>query len=347
MRRVSLVLVAHRSSAVLPSAVASFRVEAARAGVEPEVVVVEQSEDREEARRASDAGPDHLLELPNRGYAAGLNTGIAVASGEVLALANPDLRFERGSLGALLEALEAGWDVVGPQFTLADLLLPPADVQTPAEEIYRFAASRSPLAWRRFMRREVSRWRRVWEAAEPLAVGSLSGALVVVPAAVARRVGAWDEGYFLYYEETDWLRRARRLGLGTAVVPAARVEHAWGHAADPASAPALMGESRSRFYARCFGPLGRSVARLRLDRTPLAPAPFASSAAHAFPPDALWLVSPTPWGFPAAGRRSPRPPARELDVLARSSPQCRDLTVLAWDTAAGRCLGVWSWRAAG
>jgi hypothetical protein len=46
---VSLVLVAYRSSAAAPAAVASFRAEAARLGVSSEVILVDHSEDPNEA----------------------------------------------------------------------------------------------------------------------------------------------------------------------------------------------------------------------------------------------------------------------------------------------------------
>ncbi|HVR99357.1 MAG TPA: glycosyltransferase, partial [Thermoanaerobaculia bacterium] len=251
---ISLVLVAYRSSNHLPAAIQSFRDEAARLGRPAEVVVVEQSEDADEEARVRELAPDSLLVRPNRGYAAGLNAGIAAASGAVLLLANPDVRFLPGSLGALLDALDAGWDVAGPQFELAGWLFPPADVQTPLEELRRWLAGR----WtrQRFLRREVRRWRRVWESAGPVAVETLSGALLAVRRETAARVGPWDEGYFLYFEETDWLRRARRRGLRAAVVPAARIEHAWGHAAEPGRYAARFDQSRRRFYARHFGPAG-------------------------------------------------------------------------------------------
>ena len=137
---ISLVLVCHRSSEALPECLSSFRRQAAAAGVEAEVVAVEHSEDPEEARRVADAGVDRLLERPNLGYAAGLNAGAAEAHGEVLLLANPDIRFLEGSLDRLLAGLETGFDVVGPQFVWdaeGSVLLPPAEDPGPISEIGR------------------------------------------------------------------------------------------------------------------------------------------------------------------------------------------------------------------
>src|SRR6185503_1996986 len=77
---VSLVLVAYRSSAVLPAAVDAFRRELQRDALHGEVIVVDHSEDEAEAQRLAVTMPDQLLQRPNRGYAAGINAGMQAAS---------------------------------------------------------------------------------------------------------------------------------------------------------------------------------------------------------------------------------------------------------------------------
>ena len=230
---VSLVLVAHRSTAVLPGAVGAFRREAADLRLAVQVVVVEQSEDAGEAERAAASSPDVLLVRPNRGYAAGVNAGIAVASGRLLLVGNPDVELRAGALRPLLAALDRDCDVAGPQLELAEVLFPPADRQTPLAELRRRRAGRSRGAWERHLGRELRDWDRVWRARTPTLVPALSGALLAFPSALAARLGPWDEEYFLYFEETDWLRRARRSGARLAVVPDARALHRWGHSAPP------------------------------------------------------------------------------------------------------------------
>jgi GT2 family glycosyltransferase len=241
--------------------------------VSHEVVIVDHSEDAEECARHRSLAPERLLALPNRGYAAGVNAGIAASTGAVVFVGNPDIRFVGDSLAALLDALGGGWDVVGPQFELAGILLPPADVQTPREEVRRWLASRSRTFWNRYFRDEVRRWRLAWEASGPIAAPNLSGALVGFRRQVAEKVGPWDDGYFLYFEETDWLTRAASAGLRIAQVSAARVEHRWGHAADPHAMGSQLLRSRSRFFRAHFGLMGRIVAGMKTSRTPLRPQP--------------------------------------------------------------------------
>jgi hypothetical protein len=51
------------------------------------------------------------------------------------------------------------------------------------------------------------------------------GAAMLVPRAVLEQVGLFDEGLFLYVEDTEWSLRARDAGHRLYVVPASRVVH--------------------------------------------------------------------------------------------------------------------------
>ncbi len=344
---ISLVLVTFRSHAVAPAAVASFRDGARACDLASEVVIVDHSEDAEEAARLGSLAPERLLVLPNRGYAAGVNAGVAASRGGLVLVGNPDIVLKEGSVAALLAALREGWDIVGPQFHLGAFLLPPADLQTPADELRRWRAGRSRAGWTRYLTRESARWRSVWRARDPVALPALSGALLGFRRETFDRVGPWDEGYFLYFEEIDWLRRAGRAGLRAAQVPCARVEHLWGHAADPAAMAERIRASRRRFFRAHFPVRGRLVTALGPPRTPPRPQPFSATAGAATGGGDLWLLSPTALGFPAAAFAGSREEfvaaARELArAVARPGPY----VVVALDPATGVLRGPWSWGSA-
>ena len=66
-------------------------------------------------------------------------------------------------------------------------------------------------------------------------------------------VGAWDESYFLYSEETDYALRAADAGFAVRYTPAARVTHVGG---DQAASPALWAlgaTNRVELYRRRHG----------------------------------------------------------------------------------------------
>ncbi len=342
---VSLVLVAYRSSAVAPAAVASFRREAEGLGVSSEVVIVDHSEDPGEALRLRTLGAEKLLVLPNRGYAAGVNAGVAASTGAIVLVGNPDVALQENALAALLGAIRAGWDIVGPQFVLAGFLLPPADLQTPGAELFRWLASRSRFAWGRQFHRELRRWRRLWEAREPAPVRALSGALVAFRRETFDRVGPWDEGFFLYFEETDWLHRAAASGLRIAQIPAARVVHVWAHAADPAAFGEHFLASRARFFARHYGWMGRLVSRLQQGRSPLRMGSLPASPESLPGGRCWWLLSPTGLGMPAAGFLGSAAELREaLRAVTAVRGRAATYTVLAVEPGRWGLTGVWSWE---
>ena len=152
---------------------------------------------------------------------------------------NPDVLVLPGCLPALLAALRAGAAVAGPRFYWdrgRRLLLPPAELRTRREELLRLLAgkrggwaARARRRWRRHARRH-------WEAREPLPSHALSGSLLALRRSAWEAVGPFDEGFRLFFEETDWLLRARRQGLAGRYVPAAEAVHLYSQSAAPRAA---------------------------------------------------------------------------------------------------------------
>lgn len=89
----------------------------------------------------------------------------------------------------------------------------------------------------------------------------LPGASMMVRRQVFERVGLMDEGYFLYFEETDFCLAARRAGWRTLYVPEATVIHFAGQSTgltegQPAAGrvPRYWFESRRRYFTKNHGP---------------------------------------------------------------------------------------------
>lgn len=317
--KLAVVFVHYHTDALLAEAVAAARCELARpplAGLDSEVLVVDNgssSPERETLARL----PVRLLR-PDRnvGYAGGINLGFGATRAEILFAANPDVRVGPGCLSSLVETLEREADVVGPRCFWDDqhrFVMPPADAVGRGEELLRALAERG--GWLRRLARR--RWRRHahrhWEAELAIPSFALSGALLGIRRDAWERVGPFDGGYRLYFEETDWLWRARRHGLQGRYVPAAQAIHRYAQstAAEPRSAQ-WFAESASRFRRRHYGigssrllealatRRGASASREPLRSDPVDLAPFARQRP-------AWIeVSPTPSGFPAVGERLPR-----------------------------------------
>jgi len=94
----------------------------------------------------------------------------------------------------------------------------------------------------------------------PQPVDWICGASMMIRAAVLEAIGGLDEGYFLYFEETDFCLRARRAGFPTWYVPESRVMHVGGQSTGvterntvPKRLPAYWFDSRRRYFTKAFG----------------------------------------------------------------------------------------------
>ena len=169
-----------------------------------------------------------LVEEENRGLAFGWNTGIARTSGRYVLLLNSDAWLDPGALDALVAFADAHPDaaVVGPRLRFPDGRL--------QRSVRGF-----PTLWRLateyfFLRKLAPRSRalnafygggfahdRVHDAEV------LMGAVWLVRRAAVDEVGAADDAFFLFSEETDWAWRFRAAGWRLLFTPDAGATHVY------------------------------------------------------------------------------------------------------------------------
>jgi hypothetical protein len=96
----------------------------------------------------------------------------------------------------------------------------------------------------------------------PQQVEWVSGASMMIRKEVFDCIGMLDEGYFMYYEETDFCLRAAKAGWPTWYVPSSRIIHLVGQSSGVTGAqrtgkrrPAYWFESRHRYFRRHYGAL--------------------------------------------------------------------------------------------
>lgn len=85
---------------------------------------------------------------------------------------------------------------------------------------------------------------------DPLDFEFVDTCCLLVPAAAFDRVGPMDEAIFMYYDDSDFVARAREAGLSVVVAPAARLRHyERGSSGAPTTSPLFAYYStRNRFY---------------------------------------------------------------------------------------------------
>lgn len=152
----------------------------------------------------------------NRGFAYAANHGLARARGRYVLLLNPDVRVSGTTLARAVEFLDGDptWGVLGIRLRYPDGRIQgscghfPDTVAVLARSLgahnllMRFApcAARENLPYFCF-------------PSDIHEVDGVLGAFLMVRRKELARVGLLDEGYFLYGEDVDWCRRARRLGV--------------------------------------------------------------------------------------------------------------------------------------
>ena len=195
----------------------------------------------------------------NGGFGAGNNVGIraGMADGEppdLVYLLNSDAFPEPAALLAMVRALQAD-----PQAGIAGSFIYGED-DVPHETAFRFptvlsefeeSACTGPIS------RILSRYRVPLEIPQVTTrVDWLAGASMMIRREVLDRIGLFDEGFFLYFEETDLCHRAAREGFHTLYVPESRVMHigsvstgmkSW------AEVPDYWFDSRLRYFTKSYG----------------------------------------------------------------------------------------------
>jgi N-acetylglucosaminyl-diphospho-decaprenol L-rhamnosyltransferase len=170
-----------------------------------------------------------LVEQENKGFGAGNNAGMRVASGKWFLLLNSDAWLQPGALEALVDFAEAHPDaaVVGPR-----LLNPDGTLQRSVRGF--------PTVWRiateyLFLRKLAPRSRALnafyaggFDHDEPREADFLMGSVLLVRRAAVEAVGGFDERYFMFSEETDWCYRLREAGWTTWFFPGAEAVHVGG-----------------------------------------------------------------------------------------------------------------------
>jgi GT2 family glycosyltransferase len=215
----------------------------------------------------------------NGGFSAGNNTGIRAANAELYLLLNSDTILRPNSIRTLLQTAD--------EHPEAGLISPRLEWQdgTPQESCFRYVSPISEFIMAA-QTGPITKLLRPFDV--PLTVSDTivrphwtSFACVLVRRQVLDQVGPMDEGFFMYFEDVEFCRRAHRAGWGIVHNPRARVVHLRGGSSpvkqrtlERKRLPRYYYASRTRYLYLAYGwvgltlantlwLLGRSVSRCR------------------------------------------------------------------------------------
>jgi N-acetylglucosaminyl-diphospho-decaprenol L-rhamnosyltransferase len=266
---VLVVIVSYRTATLVVNGIVSLASEAA-ADPRLRVVVVDNTcgEDGREIQAAIDErgfGAWAMLLVSDRNGGYGYGNNLAIRQGlraphppELFWMLNPDAEARPGAAKALREfaATDEKIGIVGSALLNQD------------ESVWGYAF-RFPTAWSelergaslgvltKLMGRHVV---PIKMGDRPQQVDWLPGASMMVRRAVFESIGLFDEGYFLYYEETDLCLQAQRAGWTCWYVPDSRVMHIAGASTGvtaregiPKRRPEYLFDSRRRYFIKNHG----------------------------------------------------------------------------------------------
>jgi GT2 family glycosyltransferase len=179
-----------------------------------ELIVVDNDSPDDSAAVVAELAPRAKLVTMgrNRGFAGGANAGAGAATGDRLVILNPDAM----PLPGWGEAIRRPW-LDGRGWSAWQALVAGADGTT-------INSARNPVHFTGIV------WSGMHDepiaaAPGPSEVVSISGACLVVPLEVWRRIGGFAPKFFMYHEDVDLALRLRLAGETPGIEPAAVVAH--------------------------------------------------------------------------------------------------------------------------
>jgi N-acetylglucosaminyl-diphospho-decaprenol L-rhamnosyltransferase len=259
----SVIIVTYNSAQALPPLLDS--IPPGLAGIDRFEVLIVDNESKDGSAELAEAHPVAPIVIRmgyNAGYAAAINAAAARAHpGSHLLILNPDLRLYPDAARPLVERAEkTSTGVVVPlNYTEEGRVDPTLRREPSIMTAWADALLGGTLAMR------VGLGEVIGGAARYDRSGTVewaTGSALLVSSRVRDLIGAWDESFFLYSEEVDYLRRVREAGFEVVFEPRSQVMHESGGSGRNARLFALMTANRIRYYGRHHNALQTSIFRL-------------------------------------------------------------------------------------
>lgn len=165
----------------------------------------------------------------NLGFAGGNNAGFKIAESEFIVLLNSDAFLKSGALERALEKMDecplAG--IGGAKLMAENGFLQPSARMFPSvlNELLQMSGLADKFPRSRFFGRMEQTWA---DPNEPGQCNWVPGAFTIIRKAVLDQIGYFDSQFFLYFEEVDFCRRAKKAGWQVWYWPGIEVVHLGG-----------------------------------------------------------------------------------------------------------------------
>ncbi len=188
-----------------------------------EVIVVDNASEDGTVNAVVELFPEVVViaNEDNRGFSAANNQGIVASRGKKIALLNPDTLLTENSFKKIIDFLERHSDFSILGAGIVDENNQPCPVRLwedrPQDAAMKILGKYDPANELKRMGPKLAREAKV-----------ISGCCFVMTRDLVESIGLMDENYFLYNEEDDLCRRARKNGKKICFYPETSVQHLLG-----------------------------------------------------------------------------------------------------------------------
>ncbi|MEE9259321.1 MAG: glycosyltransferase family 2 protein [Nitrospinaceae bacterium] len=214
----SVITVSYNTREILIDCLESVRSQTA--GLRYEILVVDNNSLDGSAKAVKDRFTDiRVFENPeNRGFSAACNQGIRDSKGRYIVLLNSDTLLVEDCFSKIVRYLDGHpeFHLLSPQILDGENRPCPMRLweDSPRDAMWKILGVYNPTEESKKM-----------GTIEPREVEAIGGSCFVIRRELFEETGLLDEGHFLYNEEDDLCRRARKNGLKICYYPEASIRH--------------------------------------------------------------------------------------------------------------------------
>ncbi|OGE40851.1 hypothetical protein A3E86_02655, partial [Candidatus Daviesbacteria bacterium RIFCSPHIGHO2_12_FULL_47_45] len=185
------------------------------------VYIIDNASSDDSAKTAKQEFPEFnfILNPENLGFGKGNNLALEKIKEGYILLLNPDTKLEKGVISKMLEFMEAHLEV---GISTCKIVFPDGRLDLTAHRGF-------PTPWASFkyyfLKDDSLYHLRQMDMSGPHEVDAIAGAFMLTRADVLKKVGLFDEDYFLYAEDIDLCFRIKEAGFKVVYVPSVSIVH--------------------------------------------------------------------------------------------------------------------------
>lgn len=196
--------------------------------IKKEIIVVdsESKEEIEELLREKHPGVKYIPFKKNVGYSKLVNAGLRKVKGDYILILNADIIILEGSISGMLKYMKnhPRVGILAPQLLDFTNNVQISCFSEPS--LGAILARRTFLGKLKWGKKVLNRFTiSNWDRKSIKEVDWVQGSAMMIRKKAIKKVGPWDERFFMYFEDADWCRRFWQKGYKVVYLPSAKMAH--------------------------------------------------------------------------------------------------------------------------